>query len=275
MRASRQAWFEASNDDVKKRVMVVPNCHVTRLETAAAQGAAQVNAVSTNQGRIPVPQRGVVVLAAGTIESTRLALKSFGGTLGSGLIGANLISHMRSNYSFRLPRAVVPALGGKDLQASAMFVKCRKAHADGTVSHFHLQITAAGLKGIGTNSEAELFQKIPDIDTVDIFRQADEDSIVMTVRAVGELQAGNSGNRITLSGEADEFGIRRAFVSINPNSNDAETWDAMDHASDQVRKILPTSRRELSIFPALAVTGSARRIMRAAACGWGLRRLLP
>jgi choline dehydrogenase-like flavoprotein len=254
MRASRQAWFESSNDDVKKRVMVVPNCHVTRLETTAAQGTAQVTAISTNQGRIPVPQRGVVVLAAGTIESTRLALESFGGTLGSGLVGTNLISHMRSNYSFRLPRAVVPALGGKDLQASAMFVKCRKAHADGTVSHFHLQITAAGLKGIGTNSEAELFQKIPDIDTVDIFRQADEDSIVMTVRAVGELQAGNSGNRITLSGEADEFGIRRAFVSINPNSNDAETWDAMDHASDQVRKIfsdvapgtvdLPGARRD-------------------------------
>lgn len=254
MRASRQAWFEAANDDVKKRVMVVPNCHVTRLETATAQGTAQVTAVSTNQGQIPVPQRGVVVLAAGTIESTRLALESFGGTLATGLIGTNLISHMRSNYSFRLPRAVVPALGGKDLQASALFVKCRKAHADGTVSHFHLQITAAGMKGIGTNSEAELFQKIPDTDTLDVFRQADEDSIVMTVRAVGELQAANSGNRVTLSGETDEFGIRRAFVSINPNPNDAETWNAMDHASDQVRKIfadaapgtvdLPGARRD-------------------------------
>lgn len=237
MRASRQAWFEAPNDDVKKRVMIVPNCHVTRLETATAQGVAQVTAVSTNQGQIAVPQRGVVVIAAGTIESTRLAMESFGATLGSGLIGTNLISHMRSNYSFRLPRAVVPVLGGKDLQASALFVKCRKAHADGTVSHFHLQITAAGMKGIGANSEAELFQKIPDVDTIDVFRQADEDSIVMTVRAVGELQAGNPGNRVSLGGETDEFGIRRAFVSINPNPNDTETWDAMDHASDQVRKI--------------------------------------
>jgi choline dehydrogenase-like flavoprotein len=237
MRASRQASFESANDDVKKRVMIVPNCHVTRLETATAQGIAEVTAVSTNQGRIPLPQNGIVVIAAGTIESTRLALESFGATLGSGLIGTNLISHMRSNYSFRLPRAVVPALAGKDLQASALFVKCRKAHADGTVNHFHFQITAAGLKGVGANSEAELFQKIPDTDTLDVFRQADEDSIVMTVRAVGELQAANPGNRVTLGGETDEFGIRRAFVSINPNPNDAETWDAMDHASDQVRKI--------------------------------------
>jgi choline dehydrogenase-like flavoprotein len=253
MRASRQAWFEAPNDDVKKRVMVVPNCHVTRLETMTAQGTSQVTAVSTNFGQVPVPPRGVVVLAAGTIESTRLALESFGGALGSGLIGTNLISHMRSNYSFRLPRAVVPGLGAKDLQASAMFVKCRKTHADGTVSHFHLQITAAGMKGIGTNSEAELFQKIPDIDTIDTFRQADEDSIVMTVRAVGELQAANSGNRVSLSGATDEFGKRRAFVSINPTANDLETWTAMDHASDQVRNIfadvagavdLPGARRD-------------------------------
>jgi choline dehydrogenase-like flavoprotein len=237
MRAARQAWFEAPGDDFKKRVMVIPNCHVTQLATAVSQGAGQVTVVHTNQGQIEVPPRGVVVLAAGTIESTRLALQSFAGTIGYDLIGTNLISHMRSNYSFRLPRAVVPGIGGKDLQASAMFVKCRKSHQDGTVSHFHLQITAAGMKGIGTNSEAELFQKIPDIDTVDVFRQADEDSIVMMVRAVGELQAANPGNRVTLGGEPDEFNMRRAFVSINPTQNDAETWTAMDHASDQVRKI--------------------------------------
>jgi choline dehydrogenase-like flavoprotein len=236
-RASRQAWFESPGDDIKKRVMVVPNCHVTHLATDLAQGAGQVMAIHTNQGRIDVPPRGVVVLSAGTIESTRLALQSFAGTIGYDMIGTNLISHMRSNYSFRLPRAVVPLIAGKDLQASAMFVKCRKAHADGSVSHFHLQITAAGMKGIGTNSEAELFQKIPDIDSLDAFRQADEDSIVMTVRAVGELQAGNPGTRVTLGGETDEFGTRRAFVSINPTQNDAETWTAMDHASDQVRKI--------------------------------------
>ena len=236
-RASRQAWFESPGDDIKKRVMVVPNCHVTQLATDVSQGAGQVTAVHTNQGRIDVPPYGVVVLAAGTIESTRLALQSFVGTIGYDLIGTNLISHMRSNYSFRLPRAVVPLLAGKDLQASAMFVKCRKAHADGSVSHFHLQITAAGMKGIGANSEAELFQKIPDIDTLDTFRQADEDSIVMMVRAVGELQAGNPVTRVTLGGETDEFGMRRAFVSINPTQNDAETWIAMDHASDQVRKI--------------------------------------
>jgi choline dehydrogenase-like flavoprotein len=237
IRAARQAWIESGNDDVQKRLMVVPNCHVTHLETPVAQGVGQVTVIHTNQGSISLPPRGVVILASGTIESARLALESFAGTRGYELIGTNLVSHMRSNYTFRLPRAVVPALAGRDLQASALFVKCRKSHADGTISYFQLQISAAGLKGIGTNSEAELFQKIPDIDTLDNFRLADEDSVVMTVRGVAELQAGNPGNRVTLSGVPDEFGRRRAFVSINPTANDAETWDAMDQASDHVRQI--------------------------------------
>lgn len=238
IRAARQAWLESGGDDVRKRLMVVPNCHVTRLETSASQGVGQVTAVQTSQGPVPLPPRGVVVLAAGTIESTRLALESFAGTLGSELIGTNLIGHMRSNDTFRLPRTVVAGLAGRDLQASALFVKCRTPRRpDGAVSHFHLQITAAGLRGMDANSEAELFQKVPDIDTVDRFRLADEDSVVVTVRGVGELEPDNPGNRVTLGGDVDEFGMRRAFVSINPTANDGSTWDAMDRATDQVRGV--------------------------------------
>jgi choline dehydrogenase-like flavoprotein len=239
IRATRAAWMESGGDDVRKRLMVVPNCHVTRLDTSITQRVGQVVTVQTNQGPIGLPPRGVVILAAGTIENARLALLSFGGTLGYELIGTNLVSHMRSNLTFRLPRAVLPGLVGQDLETSALFVKCRKTHlTDNSVSHFHLQITAAGRRAIDTpDSEAQLFQQIPDIDTLDAFRQVDEDSIVMTVRGVAELQAGNPATRVTLSAETDEFGIPRAFVSINPNTNDGETWNAMDAASDAVRQI--------------------------------------
>src|SRR5262249_54483423 len=103
IKAERAAWTEAGGDDVKKRLMVVPNCHVTRLETIITQGVGQVAVVQTSQGPISVSPRGVVVLAAGTIENARLALLSFEGTLGYGLIGTNFFSHMRSNYTFRLP----------------------------------------------------------------------------------------------------------------------------------------------------------------------------
>src|SRR5436305_484610 len=59
----------------------------------------------------------------------------------------------------------------------------------------------------------------------------------MTIRGVAELQAGNPATHVTLSSETDEFGIPRAFVSINPNANDGDTWNAMDGASDAVRQI--------------------------------------
>ena len=239
IRAAREAWFKSGGDDFKKRLMVVPNCHVTRLETSIVQGVGQVVAVDTTQGRVELPPRGVVILAAGTIENARLALLSFGGTLGHELIGTNLISHMRSNLTFRLPRAVLPNLSPQDFETSALFVKCRRVHpSDSSISYFHLQITAAGRTAADIpDSEAQLFQKIPDIDTLDVFRQADEDNIVMTIRGVAELQGSNPATRVTLGSETDEFGIPRAFVSINPSANDGDTWDAMDRASDAVRQI--------------------------------------
>jgi choline dehydrogenase-like flavoprotein len=259
IRAVRQDWLQSGGDDRKRRLMVVPNCHVTRLETSVNGGVGVVQVVHTGLGSIPVPDRGVVVLGSGTIESARLALTSFGGIDGFDLIGSNLISHMRSNHVFRIKRGDLNFLPTGDLEASALFVKGRKQHADGSISHFHLQITAAGGKAIDTNSEAELFQKIPDIDTVDLFRAADEDHVVMTIRGVGEMQPRNPDSSVQLGSEADEFGLPRAVVSIgspttgtSPQSqNDGELWDAMDGAAEEVLAVFvdPTKVERLSPNP--------------------------
>jgi choline dehydrogenase-like flavoprotein len=258
MKAARQAQAESGGDNTRKRLMVVPNCHVTGLQTVVDQGVGRVVAVEVGGGpAIPVPDRGVVVMASGTIESTRLALLSFAGTLGYELIGTNLLSHMRSNYTFRIPREALKSLaaGVKDLEASALFVKARMPYTRNgagmpSVGHFHLQITAAGCKGLGTNSEAELQQKIPDIDTIDNFRDTDDDHVVITLRGVGELQPRNPANRVTLSPETDEFGTRRAFVEMgNPRdaaqpgetvqtANDRDLWTAMDKTADDVHKVI-------------------------------------
>lgn len=253
MKASRNAQQESGGDDARKRLMVVPDCHVTGLQTVVEQGVARVVGVHVGGGpTIAIPDRGVVVLAAGTIENIRLALLSFGETLGAPVIGTNLLSHMRSNYTFRIPREALTALSASegDLQTSALFVKGRRTHADGSVGHFHLQITAAGFHGLGTNSEAELQQKIPDIDMIDAFRAMDDDHVVITLRGVGELQADNPANRVTLSAETDEFGVRRALVELgNPRdpaqpgetpqtTNDRDLWEAMDAMADDVRSVI-------------------------------------
>jgi choline dehydrogenase-like flavoprotein len=231
MRAARSAQNEA-NDDLRKRLMVVPNCHVTRLQV---QGD-RVLAVETNQGSVPVPANGKVVVALGTIESARLALNSFAGLPSAQRIGRNLMGHLRSNLTIRIPRDALADLAGAppNLQAAALFCKCRHQLDGSDVGYFHLQITAAGLGALGADSEAELFKKIPDIDTLDRFTSASDTHVVITIRSIGEMQPQNPQSFVRLDPEIDtDFGDQRAFVQLRPTARDNQLWQAMDTASDQ------------------------------------------
>ena len=253
--AALLAQVESGGDDRLDRVMVVPNCHVTQLETEVEEGVGRVVAVHIGGGAsVPVGDRGVVVLASGTIESTRLALLSFPTTAGYDLIGTNLVSHVRSNDTFRIPRTALTHLPADlaPLETSALIIKGSTTHhaVDGSVSHFHLQVTAASRRGSGTSSEAELRRAIPDVDAVDDLRLVDDDHVVVTMQGVGELQSHNPANRVTLSDDGDEFGVRRAFVSLgdpgepaspgetNQTTNDRATWRAMEAMADDVRSII-------------------------------------
>ncbi|MGH8548722.1 MAG: family 16 glycoside hydrolase [Methylococcales bacterium] len=236
MEAARAAQFESGGDDARKRLMVVPDCHVTRLITDGSGPIRRIVAIETNRGTVPVPEEAAVVIALGTIESARLARLSLPGLPGVDRMGANLMAHLRSNLTIRLPRAAIIGVnpGVRELQASALFVKGRHTHADGLFGHFHLQITAAGLSRPSTDSEAELFKKIPDLDTIAAFREANDDQIVVTIRGIGEMRPDNPGSRVSLTGDLDEYGLPRAFVSISPAPEDQELWDAMDTSADDV-----------------------------------------
>lgn len=244
MRAVRADIQEAGLDDVRRRLMIVPNCHVMRLATQPSGGIMRVNGIQTNFGNVPIADDGVVVIALGTIESTRLALNSFQGAGNYGLIGRNLMAHLRSNVDIRVSRDAIagldPAL--KELQTSALFVKGRKDIA-GRPRHFHLQITASGLGKLGGSSEAELWQKVPDIDGFEPFKQVTDTHIVITIRSIGEMEpyAPNNPttatNRVRPDPDRDEYGIPRAIVDLLPTQNDMQLWAAMDKASDDVAKV--------------------------------------
>jgi len=239
MKAARMAGSESGGDDVKKRLMIVPHCHVTRLITGRTQGGLNVLAIETNQGIVPVQAAAPVVIALGTIESTRLVLLALSGEPVPNIAGNNLLAHLRSNLTIRIPRAALAGLSPTvtALQAGALIVKGRHQHADSTLGHFHLQITAAGLGPMGTDSEAELFKKVPDIDTFDNFRNASESHIVITMRGIGQMEVQVPGNRVALDPEADQWGARRAIVLIAPTQKDLALWDAMDKAADDVASI--------------------------------------
>ncbi|MDQ3693311.1 MAG: DUF1080 domain-containing protein [Chloroflexota bacterium] len=254
IRMARLAWAEAdhgvpgSGDEqqslnlknVKKRLMVVPNTHVIRLEREP--GSQRITKVVTNQGDVDVPPGGQVFVALGTIESTRLALSTLPN--GNGLAGRNLMAHLRSNLTFRVPASTYPVLTG-ELQVSALFVKGIHTHADGSLGHFHVQITATGAGQFTTDSEAELFKKIPDIDTLHHFQDLTDQWIIVTLRGIGELvgdrsptdpAAGTKPSRIELDGTQGPFdyGQRRARVRLEARADDLALWDVMDAACDEL-----------------------------------------
>jgi choline dehydrogenase-like flavoprotein len=251
-KAVRASYAESANDDVKKRLMIVPCCHVKRLRTVGGR----VQEVETNLGNVPVPPNGTVIIALGTIESTRLALNSFvdppsgpqTAEFGAwrATIGRNLMAHLRSNLTIRFPRTALPIDPAiKELQASALFVKGAHQQADGTIGHFHFQITAAGLGSTDADSEAELFKKVPDIETFDRFKAVTDSHIVVTIRGIGEMEPNNPVSGVFIDSESDEFGIPRANVTLQASANDQALWNAMDKAADDVAKVLSGGGHEV------------------------------
>jgi len=238
IKAARSAYNEAPGDDVRKRLMVVPRTHVKRLGVVNDPDGRRVDVVITEYGPVPVSPDSKVIIALGTIESTRLALLSFGE---DGRIGRNLIAHLRSNITVRIPRSALAALSPtvKALQTSALLLKGRHSFSGGGSGHFHLQITASGLDNVGTNSEAELFQAVPDIEFLNAHLHATDTQVVITIRGIGEMQPDNPNSNVTpdLNPTHVDFGDRQAYVNLQPSAKDNELWDAMDTASEEVAAV--------------------------------------
>jgi hypothetical protein len=262
MRATRMAQSEAEQTavgspealNVKKRLMVVPNAHVIRLESSGGRiTRIFTNRFEANGGVVDVVPGAKVFLALGTIENTRLALETLPNA--NRLMGRNLMAHLRSNVTIRIPRtsyaaaldpAVHPEL--RELSVSALFVKGVHQHDDSTLGHFHVQITASGVGNLETNSEAELFKKVPDVDTLDAFQDLTDQQIVLTLRGIGEMVGDKTSpdplNRIIVDtlGPQGPFDYQqsRALVRLEAgpaNSKNLRLWDAMDRACDELALI--------------------------------------
>jgi hypothetical protein len=123
-------------------------------------------------------------------------------------------------------------------------VKGKHPHADGTSGYFHLQITASGLGAVGRGSEAELFKKVPDIDFFEQHAKATDTHVVITIRGIGEMTpldpaapAGHPSRVVLDPSSTDEYGVKRAFVTLAPTDKDRALWTAMDQASDAVARV--------------------------------------
>ncbi len=245
MKAARTASSDSHGIDANKEFMVLPDTHAVSLRTTpTAAGTWRITGVDTSNGFMELAPAGVAVIALGTIESARLALVSFDG---SGLptlplIGKNLIAHLRSNVVIRVPRTAIPGLSAvvNEVQTASFFVKCRGTRPNGDLlGRFHLQITATG-GGSTVGAEDELFRKIPDVDFFDQLRTSTDTDVAIAIRGIGEMEPADPNDLaahpswVELDPRSDEYGIRRALVTLTPGPRDNELWNVMDTTMQQV-----------------------------------------
>jgi choline dehydrogenase-like flavoprotein len=236
----------AASSDASRRLFLVPRTHVLRMR--ATNGVLTGLDAVTN-GRpvsLNLAANCGVVLAAGTIESTRLALDSFP----TQLMGRNLMAHLRTNFQVRIRRS---ALGGAlpaALQTAALLVR-----GETPQGRFHFQITASASPG--SASDALLFRMIPDIDLLDATLAAQSANFVaITCRGIGEMVGDRltavpnpGGSWINLSPfEADEFGRPRAWVNLLASAADLALWDTMDATSLALMQQIAGNAADIEYF---------------------------
>jgi choline dehydrogenase-like flavoprotein len=228
---------EASQPDSRRRLFIVPNAHVKRLKAVNGVVTSIEVFVDGTSKSLQINPNCSIILALGTIESTRLALASFPTSPNNPageLMGRNLMCHWRSNVFVRIRRSafdpsnVLPPT----LETGALLVRGSTPQGK-----FHIQVTASA--NPEANSDALLFSMIPDIDLLDAtLANQQADWISICFRGVSQLigdkltSVPNSlGRWINLSPfETDEFGVPRAYVHLTTTDAEDALANAMDAA---------------------------------------------
>jgi hypothetical protein len=237
---------EAAGDpDPTRRFFLVPRAHVVKLHNSNGVINAIELYYNGQQRFISVSPDCAVILAASTIESTRLALESFP----TPLMGRNLMAHLRSNTTIRIPRSVLGTLP-KQLASAAMLVRGSTPQG-----RYHLQVTAAAIDS--PDSEGTMWRVVPDLDLLgQLMASQDFNKITITFRGIGEMAGDKNATNTNPSAswmdlspfERDEFGLRRAYVNLVATPQALALWDTMDQAAVQLAQALAGSPANIEYF---------------------------
>lgn len=227
-----------NNIDAWRRLMVLPRTQVVNLTVVGNRVTELELLVNDQQQFLRQPLLApdcTVVLAAGTIESTRLALHSLTPpAMGANRMGSNLMAHLRSDITARIPRSAIPGLPAQPTELEMAALLVRGTTSDG--HEYHLQVTASA----GPSSDATLFTAVPDLELLDALRANQSPGwIAITLRAIGQM-IGQPGAQpgdvkkswIDLAWESDtRTGTPRAWVNLDPSDADMTAWHEMEVAA--------------------------------------------
>jgi hypothetical protein len=245
-------FYEAIRDDInrrwtlddnsRRRLFLVPKAHVIRLVRTSAPDVVDRIELAVS-GRPVTLERGThlspgcqIVLALGTIESTRLALESFP-VAG---MGGNFMAHLRTNLFVRVKRSALGLAASKKLEQGGALVRGEIENPDGSKRRIHLQVLSSAAKG--NNPEATMWTMVPDIDLFrGLLANQSFDWVTVVLRGIGEMDGdksarpGSANSFITLGraedpGQRDQFGAQRAWVQYAPTKNDEAAWSLLARA---------------------------------------------
>jgi choline dehydrogenase-like flavoprotein len=241
-----------NNIDAWRRLMLLPRAQVVSLKRSGNRVTELELRVNDQQQFLRPPLLSpdcTFVLAASTIESTRLALDSLPApAMGTVRMGSNLMAHLRSDVTARIRRSAISGLPPQltDLEIAALLV--RGATSDG--HEYHLQVTASA----GPSSDANLFTAVPDLDLLDALRaNQDPGWIAITLRAIGQMvgdpsaQPGDTKKGwMNLAWQNDpRTGTPRAWVNLEPTDADMTAWKEMEDAAVALAKAVAGSPADI------------------------------
>ena len=241
-----------NNIDAWRRLMVLTHAQVIRLTRSGNRVSELELRVNGQQQFLRSPLISpdcTVVLAAGTIESTRLALDSLPApTMGTKRMGSNLMAHLRSDITARIRRSAIPGLPATPTELEVAALLVRGTTGDG--HEYHLQVTASA----GVTSDATLFTAIPDIDLLDAIKANQSPGwIAITLRAIGQMigqpnaQPGDTKKSwINLAWQNDpRTGTARAWVNLEPTDADMAAWKEMEDAAVALAKAIAANPADI------------------------------
>lgn len=226
------------NDNSRRRLFLLPRCHVIRLQQNLGAITGIDLACNGQRHFLSAPwnlsPKCQVVIAAGTIESTRLALESVPVLRGAYSMGANFMAHLRTNLTVRVKRSALGLSASTKLEQGGVIIRGEIANPDGTRRRYHLQVLASAERG--QNPESTMWAMVPDIDLFrNLLVNQSPDWVTIVFRGLGEIEGdklagpGNVTSFVTLANgndaaQLDEFGARRAWVNFTPTNNDYAAW---------------------------------------------------
>lgn len=184
---------QANNHNPDRRLFLVPRAAVARLLFDDCKDRVKGLEIVSGLGRefrnLYFTPETKFVLAAGSMESTKIVMNSLPSSNDTySLVGRNLQTHFRSNFTIRVHRSALSLPLGDDLHPAALHLQGQyRPKASTGEPHgrrYHYQLFAVGS---GASEESILYRMVPSYTMLESLIAAQrEDWVLMNLLTVGE-----------------------------------------------------------------------------------------